>query len=251
MKRWFVFLLMVAAVSSGCVATRKFARNEVKASEERLGARIDTNTTEIKETQDAVDQVNQRVTTVDQKVAGVDTRVTTVDTRVSALDTRTTEGLNSLKSNVGAVDAKTDRTMTQLGALDERFQNRNNLSVAVEHTIPFKFDSSTLDAASIAALDDVVKTLSDNRDAIVVLEGRTDSTGNQEYNVRLSERRVDAVRRYLAEKNVPVYRIHQIGFGAARPIAPNDSREGREKNRSVGITVLVPSMAQAAQAAVQ
>src|SRR5687768_17568188 len=133
MKKWFVILLMVAATSSGCVATRKFVRNEVKTSSDQLTAKIDTNTTEIKETQDAVDQVSQRVTDVDQKVAGVDTRVSTVDTRVSTLDTRTTEGMNALKSNVGAVDAKADKTMSQLGALDERFQNRNNLTVAVEH----------------------------------------------------------------------------------------------------------------------
>jgi outer membrane protein OmpA-like peptidoglycan-associated protein len=249
MKKWFVILLMVAAVSSGCVATRKFTRNEVKASADQLNARIDTNATEIKETQDAVDQVGQRVTDVDQKVAGVDTRVTTVDGRVAALDTKTTEGMNSLKSNVSAVDAKTDKTMNQLGSLDEQFQNRNNLTVAAEHTIPFKFDSAALDATNTAALDEVAKALTENRDAIVVLEGRTDSTGDSEYNIRLGERRVDTVRRYLAEKNVPVYKIHQISFGSARPLAPNDSREGREKNRSVGITVLVPSMAQAAASA--
>lgn len=246
MKRWFVILLMVAAVSSGCVATRKFVRGEVKTSSDQLSAKIDTNTTEIKETQDSVDQVNRRVSDVDQKVAGVDTRVTTVDSRVSTLDTRTTEGMNSLKSNVSAVDDKASKTLSQLGALDERFQNRNNLAVASEHSIPFKFDSAALDPATTTALDEVVKALSENRDAIVVLEGRTDSTGDREYNVRLGERRVDAVRRYLAEKDVPVYKIHQISFGAARPVAPNDSREGREKNRSVGVTILVPGTAQAA-----
>jgi outer membrane protein OmpA-like peptidoglycan-associated protein len=246
MKRWFVILLMVAAVSSGCVATRKFVRGEVKTSSDQLSAKIDTNTTEIKETQDSVDQVNRRVSDVDQKVAGVDTRVTTVDSRVSTLDTRTTEGMNSLKSNVSAVDDKASKTLSQLGALDERFQNRNNLAVASEHSIPFKFDSAALDPTTTTALDEVVKALSENRDAIVVLEGRTDSTGDREYNVRLGERRVDAVRRYLAEKDVPVYKIHQISFGAARPVAPNDSREGREKNRSVGVTILVPGTAQAA-----
>ena len=80
-----------------------------------------------------------------------------------------------------------------------------------------------------------------NPNAIVVLEGRTDSTGNSEYNVRLGERRVDVVRQYLAvEKAVPVYRIHEISFGSAKPIASNDSRDGREKNRAVTISVLLP-----------
>ena len=80
-------------------------------------------------------------------------------------------------------------------------------------------------------------------DALVVLEGRTDSTGNSDYNVKLGERRIEAVRRYLAvEKNVPVYKIHEISFGSAQPIADNKSREGREKNRAVAMTILLPKV---------
>jgi outer membrane protein OmpA-like peptidoglycan-associated protein len=80
-----------------------------------------------------------------------------------------------------------------------------------------------------------------NPDAIVVLEGRTDSRGDKDYNVKLGERRIEAVRRYLAvEKSVPVYKIHEISLGADKPIAPNDSRDGREKNRAVTMTILVP-----------
>ena len=79
-------------------------------------------------------------------------------------------------------------------------------------------------------------------DAILMLEGRTDSTGAKDYNVRLGERRVEAVRRYLAvEKGIPVYRIHEISFGAEKPLAENNTREGREKNRVVTVTILVPN----------
>ena len=81
-----------------------------------------------------------------------------------------------------------------------------------------------------------------NPNAIVVLEGRTDSTGDSEYNIRLGERRVEAVRRYLTvDKEIPVYRIHEVSFGAAKPIASNDSRDGREKNRAVTVSVLLPT----------
>jgi outer membrane protein OmpA-like peptidoglycan-associated protein len=80
-----------------------------------------------------------------------------------------------------------------------------------------------------------------NPDAIVVLEGRTDSVGSKDYNVKLGERRIEAVRRYLAvEKGVPVYRIHDISFGAEKPVAENKTRDGREKNRAVTMTILVP-----------
>jgi outer membrane protein OmpA-like peptidoglycan-associated protein len=249
MNRLFVILLMmVTVVSSGCVATRKFTRNEVKTSSDALSARIDTNSSEIKETRDAVDAVNQRVSGVDQKVNGVDQkvttvdgRVTTVDGRVTGLDTKTTQGLTSLKSDVTAVDTKTGQAMNQISSLDEKFQSRNNFGVAMEHSVPFKFDSAKLDKDSTARLDEIASTLMGDKNAIVVLEGHTDSTGDRDYNLRLGERRVDAVRQYLAEKNVPIYKIHQISFGAARPIAENKSREGREKNRAVTVTIMTPS----------
>jgi len=231
--------------SSGCVATRKFTRNEVKTSADTLNARIDTTNGEIKETRDQVDRVNTRVTTVDGRVTTVDGRVTTVDGRVSALDTKTTEGMTSLKGDVGTLNTKTDRTNGNLSNLDERFQQRNNFKVAAEKSVPFKFDNATLDKAYMADLDEVVAALMQNPDSIIVLEGHTDATGDHEYNVKLGERRVDAVRRYLAvEKNVPVFKIHMISFGAARPVADNKSKDGRLKNRSVSISVLVPSTEQ-------
>jgi OOP family OmpA-OmpF porin len=82
-----------------------------------------------------------------------------------------------------------------------------------------------------------------NPDAIIVLEGRTDSTGNKDYNVKLGERRIEAVRHYLAvEKGVPVYKIHEISFGSEKPLAENNTKDGREKNRAVIMTVMTPKL---------
>jgi outer membrane protein OmpA-like peptidoglycan-associated protein len=229
-------IVATMGLSSGCIASRKFVRNEVKTSSDTLNARVDKTDGEIKETRDNVDRVNERVTTVDG-------RVTTVDGKVSDLDSRTTQGMNALKGDVNAVNTKADRTNSALSNLDEKFAKRNNFAVTTEKTVLFKFDSDRLDSAFNADLDEVASALTQNADAIVVLEGHTDSTGNQEYNVRLGERRVEAVKRYLAvEKNVPVYKIHVISFGSARPVADNQSRDGREKNRSVSLAVLVPKM---------
>lgn len=248
MKTSLITLLLTATVtfSSGCVATRKFTRNEVKTSADSLNARIDSTNGELKETRDNVDRVNTRVTAVDGRVTTVDNRVTTVDGRVSALDTKTTEATNSLKGDVSTLNTKTDRTNGQIANLDENFKNRNNFKVASEKSIPFKFNSANLDKSYMADLDEIAAVLMKNPDSLIVLEGHTDATGDHEYNVKLGERRVDAVRRYLGvEKNVPVYKIHMISFGAARPIADNKSKDGREKNRSVSISVLVPTMEQA------
>ena len=241
-KLMIVFLITVAAgFSSACVASRKFVRNEVKTSSDALGSRIDTNTGEIKETRDSVDRVNQRVT-------GVDGRVT-------ELDTKTTQGINTLKGDVQSVkgdvqsvDQKAGQATTlaqraagDLVTLGQKFQNRNQFSVTAEKAVQFKFDSATLDKAFQTQLDEIAQAVMENPNTIVVLEGRTDSIGDHEYNMRLGERRVEAVRRYLAvDKSIPVYRIHEISFGAAKPIADNGSRDGREKNRAVTVSVLLP-----------
>jgi len=233
-----IFLMSAALVATSACATKKFVRNTVTASSDALSARIDTTEGEIKETRDTLDK-----------------KVTTVDGRVTALDTKTTEGLNSVNgavqkvsTDVQGVNTRTtqaqstaDRAVSTTAALDQKFQIRNAYDVSGEKTIQFKFDSASLDKQYTSVLDEVAATVTQNPNAIVVLEGRTDSVGDKNYNVRLGERRIETVRRYLAvEKSVPVYKIHEISLGAEKPVAENKTKDGREKNRAVTMTIMVP-----------
>jgi outer membrane protein OmpA-like peptidoglycan-associated protein len=231
------------------MATRKFVRNEVKTSHDSLSAQIDATNGQVKETQDAVNQLNTRVTGVDQRVTTVDQRVTTVDGKVGDLDTRTNQSVSGLKTDVSSVrtevssvNTKTETTSRDLATLDQKFQRRNNYAVSTQKAILFRFDSATLSDDNKPPLDEIAATVIENPDAILLLEGHTDATGDREYNIRLGERRIEAVRRYLAvDKGVPIYKIEEISFGAAKPIAPNDSKTGREQNRAVTLSILVPS----------
>ena len=235
MQKLFVLLLVLATitVTSGC-ATKKYVRNTVKTSSDTLTARIEGNEGEIKEVRDNVDKV-------DQKVSGV-------DTKVSDLDSRTSEQFNTVRTDVQSADQKAskaqssaDRVAGNVTTLDQKFQNRNNFNVTDEKSVQFKFNSATLDQQYMEVLDEIANALMQKPDSIVVLEGRTDNSGAKDYNVKLGERRIEAVRRYLAvEKGVPVYRIHDISFGAEKPVAENKTKEGREKNRAVTMTILVP-----------
>jgi len=228
-----LFMSATLAATSGC-ASRKYVRNTVNTSADALTARIDTNEGEIKEVRDNVDKVDKRVSGVDSKV--------------SDLDTRTNQGISSLKGDVQNVDQRAsqaqsaaDRAANGVSTLDEKFQNRNQFTTSDEKTVQFKFNSATLDKQYTDTLDEIANTVMQNPDAIVVLEGRTDSVGSKGYNLRLGERRIEAVRHYLAvEKGVPVYKIHEISFGSEKPVAENKTREGREKNRAVVMTVMVP-----------
>jgi outer membrane protein OmpA-like peptidoglycan-associated protein len=70
------------------------------------------------------------------------------------------------------------------------------------------------------------------------IEGHTDSTGTDAYNQQLSQSRAESVRNFLLEQGIPAARIPVTqGFGRTRPIAPNDSRANREKNRRVDIVI--------------
>ncbi|HYR41549.1 MAG TPA: OmpA family protein, partial [Terriglobia bacterium] len=223
MQKLSVLLFVSAAimVTSGC-ATKKYVSNQVKASSDTLTARIETTQGEVRETQDNVDKV-------DKKVSGVDAKVSGVDTKVSELDTKTTEQFNSVRTDVQGVDQKASKAQTSaeragndVSVLDQKFQNRNHFNITGEKAVQFKVNSATLESQYMETLDEIAIVLRQNPDAIVVLEGRTDNTGAKDYNVKLGERRIDAVRRYLAiEKGVPVYRIHNISLGAEKPVAEN------------------------------
>jgi outer membrane protein OmpA-like peptidoglycan-associated protein len=246
MNRTVIVLLMstVVGVNSACVASRKFVRNEVKTSTDSLGARIDaridTNEGDIKEVRDGVAAVDGKVGRLDartteqgQRLDGLNGEVRTLDRNLQMADQKASSAQNAADEVAGEVTL-----------LDQKFQSRNQYVIASEKSVFFKFNSAQLDTAFRADLDEIAEALKQNADALIVLEGRTDSTGQDEYNVRLGERRSEAVKRYLVvDKGVPVYRLHQISFGAARPVADNSSRQGREKNRVVTVLVLVPRTA--------
>jgi outer membrane protein OmpA-like peptidoglycan-associated protein len=240
MQKLTTILLAVTVLgaSSGCMATRNFVRRDVKASSDTLSARMTTDEGELSETKDGVARVNDKVTQVNGKV--------------SQLDATTNEHgqrLDSLKGEVQTADQKAGQAQTaadnaagQVTTLDNKFENRNQFTVASTKAVLFGFDSAKLDSKFHNDLDDVAEFLSANPNAIAVLEGRTDSKGDKAYNIQLAERRIETVKRYLAvDKAVPVYRIHEISMGPDKPVAANDSREGREQNRAVTLTILVPA----------
>jgi len=238
-----VFLLgSVVFASGGCVASRKFVRTEVKTSSDNLSAKMDTRMTkdegEISEVKDGVSRVNDKVTQVNGKV-----------TQLDATTNEHGQRLDTLKGDVQSVDQKTaqakaaaDQAAGKIVTLDGKFENRNQFTVASTKAVLFKFDSAKLDTKFASDLDEVAGFLASNPNAIAVLEGRTDSKGDKGYNIQLGERRMESVKRYLAvDKSVPIYRIHEISLGADKPVAANDSKEGREQNRAVTLTVLVPA----------
>lgn len=99
--------------------------------------------------------------------------------------------------------------------------------------VNFASGSTELTAASLVILDKVVRTMSQNKNIEIEIRGYTDNTGSYEGNVNLSKRRANAVKDYLIYQGIESFRIQTKGFGPEDPIAPNNTREGRAKNRRI------------------
>lgn len=101
--------------------------------------------------------------------------------------------------------------------------------------INFDFDSSVLKPESFKPLDEAVTVLKTYTDVVFVIEGHTDNVGEDAYNLNLSKARAKAVKNYFISKGIPTSRITSEGYGETKPIATNDTEEGKAKNRRVEI----------------
>jgi len=99
--------------------------------------------------------------------------------------------------------------------------------------VNFEFDSDRLTADSTAILDEALRILQRHPDLKVEIAGHTDSSGSDEYNQGLSERRAKAVLDYLVGKGANAANLTAKGYGESAPVADNGSTEGRAQNRRV------------------
>jgi outer membrane protein OmpA-like peptidoglycan-associated protein len=109
----------------------------------------------------------------------------------------------------------------------------------VLHNVFFLEDSALLQDASLPELYELARLLKSNPGARVVIEGHTDATGSQAYNLTLSQERAGAVVEFLARQGIGAWRLESVGYGASRPIADNQTSEGRMKNRRTEIRILL------------
>jgi OOP family OmpA-OmpF porin len=110
-------------------------------------------------------------------------------------------------------------------------------SVSVLKNIFFDVDKFDLKEKSITELEKIVRFLQENPQIRVEISGHTDNTGNPSYNQQLSEKRAKSVFAYLIEKGIQIQRLTATGYGATRPITPNDTEAGRQKNRRIEFTI--------------
>jgi outer membrane protein OmpA-like peptidoglycan-associated protein len=115
----------------------------------------------------------------------------------------------------------------------------DNITLNMPGNITFATDSSDLNAGFFDVLNSVSMVVNEFDQTVIEVAGHTDSTGEDAYNQALSVRRADTVATYLGTRSVRSERIIEVGMGEARPVATNDTPDGRQSNRRVELT-LVP-----------
>lgn len=99
--------------------------------------------------------------------------------------------------------------------------------------IYFDTGSATLRPESTPTLKEILRMMQDHSDLTIRIEGHTDNTGSDDVNQPLSEDRAESVRQYLIDQGIAADRLQAQGLGASRPLAENDTAEGRQQNRRV------------------
>lgn len=217
---WRIVLLgglSFAVVTTGC-ATKKYARN----------------------------RINERVTPIEQRTGELEetSRRNTIDIG------RLSEEIVEVKGRIDRAGSQAESALSKAGEADRRAQAsgqsveelRSNLHrYSPDHTgtVNFEFDSYELTQEALQVLDEMAGRVKDRFNFIFEIEGFADWTGPDEYNNQLTQKRANAVRRYLAERHgIPLYRMYILGFGESRPVADNRTREGRAQNRRVEVRLL-------------
>ena len=143
-------------------------------------------------------------------------------------------GVAGAGSGIVATVQQVRQAMQSLGAQETNLEVR----VSLPADVLFDFDKSDIrsDAASaLAQLATVIRAYPSGR---VELEGHTDSKGDDAYNQKLSLRRAESVKRWLAEREgLAAGRFTTRGAGESRPVASNDTDAGRQKNRRVEVVI--------------
>lgn len=200
-----------------------------------------------------------RFSDADLKLAkSIETRVTPVETRVEVTEKKVDQTEEAMQRLSGELDelaavanlarggAKAaqdaaDRALAGVTATNARISALDDYVSQQAAMVNFGFGRDELTPEARIVLDDLAKKIQPIKGYVVEVTGFADAIGSDEHNQELSERRAETVVRYLVENNnIPLRRIVvPFGYGEARAVSENNTREGRARNRRVEVKVLV------------
>ena len=203
-------VLTLALGTSAC-ATKKFVRGEVG----QVNDKVETLNRSVEENQERTRANEGRISEVDQRALAAQQRADEARSAAEAVNTR-----------AEAIERASKRIVYEVTLSEDKGN--------------FKFGKAVMPDDAKAEIDQLVQQLkAEPNGAFIEIEGHTDSAGPKDLNYKLGLDRAENVKRYIYETHqVPLHRMNVISYGEEKPVAPNQSRDGRAQNRRVVIKVL-------------
>jgi len=212
-RKWSGALALAVTTTlilSGC-ATKKFVQQEISNQSDK-----------IQSVESAVEANQARIKEVDGKADAADRKASDAQSTGEQAMDRGNEAFASAAEAMRLAKGKL--------VLEESLSN---------DITQFAVNKADLPEGGVSELDALAqKILNMNQRVYLEVQGHTDSSGTEKWNMELGGRRAESVRRYLNERGIPLFAISVISFGESKPIADNSSRDGRSQNRRVLIRVL-------------
>jgi outer membrane protein OmpA-like peptidoglycan-associated protein len=188
--------------------------------------------------------VESRVNPVENRVGETEQRVSQVEQnaqRISGQIDELAAVSNAAKGGAKAAQETADAAVAGVGATNERISALDDYVPQETAAITFRAGSAVLSSQAKAQLNDIARKAESAKGYVIEISGYTDSSGSVAVNRRLSQQRADSVVRYLVENhNIPLRRIiTPYGYGEAKAVADNRTRQGRAENRRVEVKILV------------
>jgi len=188
--------------------------------------------------------VESRAAPLEERASDTENKLSQVEANAQRLSGQLDELAavsNAARGGAKAAQATADAAVAGVNATNDRISSLDDYAPQQTAAVNFKTGSSVLSAESKTALDDIATKALNAKGYVLEVSGFADSRGSVNLNRALSQRRADAVIRYLVENhNIPLRRIvTPYGYGEMNPVAENETREGRAQNRRVEIKLLV------------
>jgi OmpA-OmpF porin, OOP family len=188
--------------------------------------------------------VEARATPLEQRASATEGRLGEVEQNAQKLSGQLDELAavsNAARGGAKAAQESADAAISGVNATNDRISALDDYVPQDSIAVNFRLGSALLDADAKGKLDAIATKALNAKAYVVEVTGHADATGNVERNRALSQRRADAVIRYLVEQHkIPLRRIvTPYGFGASEPVADNKTRSGRAENRRVEVKILV------------
>jgi OOP family OmpA-OmpF porin len=188
--------------------------------------------------------VESRAAPLEERASDTENKLSQVEANAQRLSGQMEElqaVSNAARGGAKAAQATADAAVAGVNATNDRISALDDYQPQQTAAVNFKTGSAVLSPESKTTLDDIASKALNAKGYVLEVSGFADSRGSVNLNRALSQRRADAVIRYLVENhNIPLRRIvTPYGYGEMNPVAENETKEGRAQNRRVEIKLLV------------